>query len=350
MPPEVLGHAPAGARLVDTQHLSLDEIVEELRAAHERGEDVARLHSGDLSIYSARGEQTRRLDELGIPWDVTPGVPAFAAAAATLRRELTLPGVAQTVILTRHSRASTPCRRARSWPALAAHGATLVLHLAVQAIDEIVATLDAALRRRLPGGRRRARELARRARPPGTLATIAAAVREAGVRRTAVIVVGPRARGRRVPREPPLLGGARAPVRAVTSRACCSGRHRRGARARGGAHARRRARHLVAGRSRRAARACPRARCAWAASAGPSALARWLVENDIAAVVDATHPFAAADLELGGARPAERAGVPLLRLERPGWSAAGRATTGTGSTTRPQAAAAIAGSRRGASS
>ena len=190
VPAEVLDHAPAGARLVDTQHLSLDQIVEELRAAHERGDDVARLHSGDLSIYSALGEQTRRLDELGIPWDVTPGVPAFAAAAAALRSELTLPGVAQTVILTRHSRASTAMPAGEQLAGLAAHGTTLVLHLAVQAIDEIVATLTPHYGADCP-----AVVVARASWPDeriltGTLATIAAAVHEAGVRRTAVVMVG----------------------------------------------------------------------------------------------------------------------------------------------------------------
>ncbi|MGH2796200.1 MAG: SAM-dependent methyltransferase, partial [Thermoleophilaceae bacterium] len=88
VPHEVLAHAPADARLIDSQQLTLEEIVAELRAADERGEDVARLQSGDISIYSATAEQMRRLDELGIPWDVTPGVPAFAAAAASLRQEL----------------------------------------------------------------------------------------------------------------------------------------------------------------------------------------------------------------------------------------------------------------------
>jgi precorrin-4/cobalt-precorrin-4 C11-methyltransferase len=191
VPAEVLGHAPAAARLVDTQHLSLDQIVDELRAAHERGEDVARLHSGDLSIYSALGEQTRRLDELGIPWDVTPGVPAFAAAAASLGRELTLPGVAQTVILTRHSSRSTAMPEGERLAGLAAHGTTLVLHLAVGAIAEIAPDLTAHY-----GPDCAAVVVARASWPDelilrGTLATIARAVEEAGVQRTAVVLVGP---------------------------------------------------------------------------------------------------------------------------------------------------------------
>jgi precorrin-4/cobalt-precorrin-4 C11-methyltransferase len=191
VPAEVLGHAPSDARLVDTQHLSLDQIVDELRAAHERGEDVARLHSGDLSIYSALGEQTRRLDELGIPWDVTPGVPAFAAAAAALRQELTLPGVAQTVILTRHSSRSTAMPEGEELASLSAHGATLVLHLAVQAIDQIAETLTPHYGADCP-----AVVVARASWPDelvlmGTLATIAGAVRAAGVRRTAIVFVGP---------------------------------------------------------------------------------------------------------------------------------------------------------------
>jgi precorrin-4/cobalt-precorrin-4 C11-methyltransferase len=191
VPPEVLTHAPPRARLVDTQNLDLDEIVAEMGAAHERGEDVARLHSGDLSIYSAAAEQTRVLDELGIPWDVTPGVPAFAAAAAALRRELTVPGVAQTVVLTRYGRRASPMPPGEELSGLAAHGATLVIHLGAQAIEEIAATL-------LPhyGAGCPAAVVARASWPDelvlrGTLATIAAIVREADVRRTATIVIGP---------------------------------------------------------------------------------------------------------------------------------------------------------------
>jgi precorrin-4/cobalt-precorrin-4 C11-methyltransferase len=191
VPPEVLEHAPAGATLVDTQHLTLDEIVETLRAAHARGEDVARLHSGDLSIYSACAEQQRRLDRLGIPWDVTPGVPAFAAASAALGRELTVPGVAQSVILTRFGRRASTMPAGEDLGGLAAHGTTLVIHLGTQAIAEIVATL-------LPhyGADCPAAVVARASWPDelvlqGTLATIAAQVARAGVRRTATILVGP---------------------------------------------------------------------------------------------------------------------------------------------------------------
>jgi precorrin-4/cobalt-precorrin-4 C11-methyltransferase len=191
VPTEVLEHAAAGARLVDTQGLDLDAIVAELRAAHGRGDDVARLQSGDLSIWSAVAEQARRLDQLGIPWDMTPGVPAFAAAAATLRQELTLPGVAQTVILTRHARRATPLPPGEELDSLARHGTTLVLHLAVQAIDEIAATLIPHYGADCP-----AAVVARASWPDelvlrAPLATIAVDVARAGVRRSAVIVVGP---------------------------------------------------------------------------------------------------------------------------------------------------------------
>jgi precorrin-4/cobalt-precorrin-4 C11-methyltransferase len=191
VPPEVVAHAPTGARLIDTQHLDLEAIIGELAAAYERGEDVARLQSGDLSIYSAVAEQARRLDALGIPWDLTPGVPAFAAAAATLRRELTIPEVAQTVILTRHGRNASAMPVGEDLASLASHGATLVIHLGAQAIEEIAATLAAAYGESCPVA-----VVARASLPDelvlrGTLATITAEVRAAGIRRTATIVVGP---------------------------------------------------------------------------------------------------------------------------------------------------------------
>jgi precorrin-4/cobalt-precorrin-4 C11-methyltransferase len=191
VPPELLEHAPPGARLVDTQHLDLAAIVAELAAAHGRGEDVARLQSGDLSIYSAVAEQARRLDALGIPWDLTPGVPAFAAAAAALRRELTIPEVAQTVILTRHSRNASAMPAGEDLEALASHRATLVIHLGARAIEELAATLAGVYGEDCP-----AAVVARASLPDelvvrGTLASIAADVQAAGIKRTATIVVGP---------------------------------------------------------------------------------------------------------------------------------------------------------------
>ena len=191
VPPEVLAHAPAGARLIDSQHLDLDAIVAELVAAHERGENVARLQSGDLSIYSAVAEQARRLDSAGIPWDLTPGGPAFAAAAASLRRELTIPDVAQTVILTRHSANASAMPTGEELTSLAAHRATLVIHLGIQAIGALAGTLAAEYGADCPVA-----VVARASLPDelilcGTLATIAADVQAAGVRRTATILVGP---------------------------------------------------------------------------------------------------------------------------------------------------------------
>jgi precorrin-4/cobalt-precorrin-4 C11-methyltransferase len=191
VPHEVLSHAPADARLVDTQHLDLEEIVAEMEAAHRRAQDVVRLHSGDFSIYSAAAEQMRRLDVLGIPWDVTPGVPAFAASAAALGRELTIPGVAQTVILTRYGRSASPMPSGEELGSLARHGATLVIHLGVQAIEEIVQVAAGHYGPDCP-----AAVVARASWPDevvlrGTLGDIASAVRATGVRRTAMILIGP---------------------------------------------------------------------------------------------------------------------------------------------------------------
>src|SRR5580704_6680238 len=135
VPTELLAHCPPDARIIDTAPLTLDAIEAEYLAAHATGLDVARLHSGDLSVYSAVAEQIRRLERHGICYTLTPGVPAFAAAAAVLGRELTVPEVAQTVVLTRMpGRASRMPARERL-AAFAATGATLVIHLAVQSID-----------------------------------------------------------------------------------------------------------------------------------------------------------------------------------------------------------------------
>jgi precorrin-4/cobalt-precorrin-4 C11-methyltransferase len=138
VPRAVIAAAPAAARIVDTSALTLDEIIAEIAAAHTRNLDIARVHSGDPSIYGAIAEQMRRLDALGIPFDVTPGVPAFAAAAAALSRELTLPGVAQTVILTRTARRASAMPDGERLDRLAAIGATLAIHLSIANLARVV--------------------------------------------------------------------------------------------------------------------------------------------------------------------------------------------------------------------
>lgn len=141
VPEALLSHCPDGARIVNTAPLSLDEIMAEITAAHRDGHDVARLHSGDLSVWSAMGEQLRRLRDLGIPYDVTPGVPSFAAAAAVLGAELTLPGVAQSVILTRTSGRASAMPEGETLENFARTGATLAIHLSVHVLAEVVARL-----------------------------------------------------------------------------------------------------------------------------------------------------------------------------------------------------------------
>ena len=187
---EILQHCPDGATLVDSQHLDLDEIAAVLIAAQARGEDVARLCSGDPSLYSAVAEQTRRLDRAGVPWDITPGVPAYAAAAAVLGRELTVPEVAQTVILTRTYGASTPMPESESLGRLAQSRATLVLHLAIRQVRRLCGELTAAYGEDCP-----AVVVANASRPNqqvlrGTLADLADQVEVAGLRQAAVIMVG----------------------------------------------------------------------------------------------------------------------------------------------------------------
>ncbi|SMO75682.1 precorrin-4 C(11)-methyltransferase [Paracoccus laeviglucosivorans] len=137
VPQALLAHCPPGARIVNTASMDLDAIIAEIVAAHQAGHDVARLHSGDLSVWSAMGEQLRRLRALGIPYDVTPGVPSFAAAAAALGAELTLPGVAQSVVLTRTSGRASAMPDGETLAAFGATGATLAIHLSVHVLDRV---------------------------------------------------------------------------------------------------------------------------------------------------------------------------------------------------------------------
>ena len=190
VPREVIACAPAGARVLDTAPMTLDEIVEEMRAAHARGEDVARVHSGDPSLYGAIGEQIRRLDALGIPCDITPGVPAYAAAAAALRRELTLPGVSQTLILTRTRTRSSPMPAGEELDALARAGATLAIHLSIRSLRAVCETLAPVYGADCPAA------VVYRASWPderivrGTLGDLAEKARPLRLRRTALILVG----------------------------------------------------------------------------------------------------------------------------------------------------------------
>ncbi|MDA8249999.1 MAG: precorrin-4 C(11)-methyltransferase [Rhodospirillales bacterium] len=188
--PELLAHCPPGARIVDTAPMTLDQIEAEYVAAHAAGLDVARLHSGDLSVFSAVAEQMRRLDRHGIPYTLTPGVPAFAAAAATLGRELTVPEVAQSVVLTRVSGRASAMPPRETLAAFGATGATLAIHLAVHVLDHIVAELTPFYGADCPVA------VVVRATWPdervlrGTLADIVATVAAANIERMALVLVG----------------------------------------------------------------------------------------------------------------------------------------------------------------
>jgi precorrin-4/cobalt-precorrin-4 C11-methyltransferase len=190
VPTELLAHCPADARIVDTAPMSLDEIEQEYLTASAAGQDVARLHSGDLSVYSAVAEQIRRLERNGIDYTLTPGVPAFAAAAAVLGRELTVPEVAQSVVLTRVSGRASAMPAGESLAAFGATGATLAVHLAIHALDRIVAELAPLYGADCPVA------VVERASWPdqrivrGTLGNIRAQVAEQPIERTAMVLVG----------------------------------------------------------------------------------------------------------------------------------------------------------------
>jgi precorrin-4/cobalt-precorrin-4 C11-methyltransferase len=190
VPKPLLAHCPEGARISDTAPMSLDEIEAEFVKAHAAGQDVARLHSGDLSVWSAMGEQLRRLERLGIPYTITPGVPSFAAAAATLGQELTLPGLVQSLVLTRTQGRASAMPETETLEAFAATRATLAIHLSVHVLADVAASLIPFYGAGCPVG------VVFRASWPderivrATLATIADAVRELSIERTAIIFVG----------------------------------------------------------------------------------------------------------------------------------------------------------------
>jgi len=190
VPEAVVAAAPKGARIVDTASLTLDQIIAEMTGAHAAGLEVARVHSGDISLYGAVAEQMRRLDALGISYDLTPGVPSFAAAAAALGVELTLPGLAQTVILTRTAVRASPMPEGEQLDNLARSGATLVIHLSINNLARIVRDLVPHYGADCPAA------VVHRASWPdqrilrGTLATIRDEAKAAGITRTALVLVG----------------------------------------------------------------------------------------------------------------------------------------------------------------
>jgi precorrin-4/cobalt-precorrin-4 C11-methyltransferase len=190
VPKEILAHAPAGAHIVNTAEMNLDEIIAEIADARAKELDVARIHSGDLSIWSTMAEQIRRLQLLGISYDITPGVPAFAAAAAALNRELTLPNVSQTIILTRTSTRSTPMPAGEDLATLGRTGATLAIHLSIMNIEQVSSELLPLYGKDCPV------VVVFRASWPdqrilhGTLSTIHGIVEASGIDRNALILVG----------------------------------------------------------------------------------------------------------------------------------------------------------------
>jgi len=190
VPEEVLEHCPPGARIINTAPMDLDAIIAECTAAQARGEEVARLHSGDMSVWSAMGEQIRRLRAAGVPFTVTPGVPAFSAAAASLGAELTLPGIAQSVVLTRTPGRASKMPEGERLDAFAATGATLAIHLSIQNLAQVVAELEPHYGPDCPVA------VAYRASWPderiirATLATVADAMAGEAIERTAIILVG----------------------------------------------------------------------------------------------------------------------------------------------------------------
>lgn len=190
VPEAVVALAPEGARVIDTAPLTLDGIMEEIAAAHDRGQDVARVHSGDPALYGAIAEQIRRLKTMGIPYTITPGVPAFAAAAAALQTELTLPGIAQSIVLTRTAMQASAMPDGETLANFGRTGATLAIHLSIRNIRHVVEELTPHYGADCPVA-----VVARASWPDqqiirGRLDDLAAKVRAAKITRTALILVG----------------------------------------------------------------------------------------------------------------------------------------------------------------
>lgn len=374
VPSEVLATSPATARVVNTARMPLGDIIAEIRDADDRGDDVARLHSGDPSVYSAVAEQIQALGAEGIRWEIVPGVPAFAAAAAGLGVELTVPHVSQSVILTRVDGRATPMPAGEDLPSVCSSGATAVIHLAAAQTPRVVRELTPVYGADCPvavvGFATRPDEVTVR----GTLADIADLVAASGITRTAVIIVGrvldrvggdrtlrsflysddrPRDADGRTMRGPGAAAPAGDPVPAPPAAGGAPHSARRPAQTPpaprppqappspsdgrdgpgrililGGTNEARQLADLMetagldvvtslAGRVSRPR--LPRGEVRIGGFGGPEGLAHWLRQNDVSAVIDATHPYAET-ISDSAARAAGHTGVPLLRLHRRPWS------------------------------
>ncbi len=190
VPPEVIGRARPDARVFDSSGMDLNEIVEILKEAHEKDQDVARVHTGDPSIFGSTAEQIRKMEELGIPYEIVPGVSSFTAAAALLGKELTLPELSQTVIITR-AEGRTPMPEREKLSDLAQHRATLVLFLSITLIREVVEDLIPHYGEDCPVAVIQKATWPDQKAVLGTLKDITEKVRQEKITSTALILVGP---------------------------------------------------------------------------------------------------------------------------------------------------------------
>lgn len=347
---EVLATCPPAARLVSTARMPLDEVVAEIRAAQSRGEDVARLHPGDPSVYSAVDEQIRALDAEGIGWEIVPGVPAFAAAAAGLGVELTVPHVAQSVILTRVDGRIAPMPSGEELASVCASRATAVIHLAAAQLPRVVRELTPVYGADCPvavvSGANSSNEVTVR----GTLADIASRVADSGISRSAVTIVGhvldrvggdqplrsflPDSTGQReaidtgvrdvvlssdaapassITRNAAPLPASSPPGRILVLGGTSEGRQLADLMVTAGLD-------VVTALADRVSRPrLPRGEVRFGGFGGTDGLVHWIRENGVSAVIDATHPFAE-QLSDSAGLAAEEAGIPHLRLHRRPWS------------------------------
>lgn len=333
---EVLETRPPTARVVDTTGMPLGDVVAELRSAHDRGDDVARLHPGDPSVFSAVDEQARALDAEGIAWEIVPGVPAFAAAAAGLGVEFTVPQVSQSVILTRVDSRAAPLPPGEDLASICASGATAAIHLGAAQMPRVVRELTPVYGADCPVAVVAHPGLGDEVTVRGTLGDIAGRVADSDVSPTAVIIVGrvlDRVGGDQTLRSflysgEPTRSPAQAPVAATTFRAPDPSGPPGRILVLGGTSEGRQLADLmvnagldvVTALPDRAARTrLPKGEVRVDGFGGPDGLARWFRESHVSAVIDATHPFAPT-ISDSAARASADTGVPLLRLHQRPWS------------------------------